>query len=87
MTVTTRAQLEALPEMSVIRDRYGDVGIVQAGMVHYPESEPQTFERTVKKYGPLDVLWTPTPAPLIEVIKANGEAVMIGGRIPPRGRP
>ena len=54
--ITTTTELEALPEKTPIRDRHGDVGIVQAGKVHYPETTPQTFERTIKKYGPLTVL-------------------------------
>ncbi len=54
--ITTTTALEALPEKTPIRDRHGDVGIVQAGKVHYPETARQTFERTIKKYGPLTVL-------------------------------
>lgn len=61
--ITTTAQLEALPEQTPIRDRFGDVGIVQAGKVHYPETAPQTFERTIKKYAPLTVLHVPGQSP------------------------
>lgn len=63
--ITTTTQLETLPEKTPIRDRHGDVGIVQAGKVHYPETTPQTFERTIKKYGPLTIV-SPLPAPTVK---------------------
>lgn len=69
--ITTIPELEALPEQAVIRDRFGDVGIVQAGYVHYPETDPQAFQR-VMKWEPLTVLW-PLPAP---TVKPGRDAVL-----------
>lgn len=54
--VRTAGQLAALPEKTIVRDRFGDVGVVQAGRVHFPETNPQTFARTAKKYAPLEVV-------------------------------
>ena len=61
--ITTTAELEALPEKTPVRDRFGDVGVIQARRVHYPETAPQTFEQTIKKYGPLTALPAPTVKP------------------------
>lgn len=55
-TITTAAELAALPQGSTIRDREGDVGIVRGEHVDYPETALQTFERAAKKYGPFDVV-------------------------------
>lgn len=55
-SLTTVADLAALPEKTPIIDGMGDVGVVQAGKIHYHETSPQSFERAIKKYGPLHLL-------------------------------
>jgi len=64
-TITTEAELAALPERTAVVDRMGDVGTVLSGMLRYPETTPQTFERAAKKYGPFHIVYSP-PVPEIE---------------------
>lgn len=61
-TITTEAELAALPERTAVVDRMGDVGTVLGGMLRYPETTPQSFERAAKKYGPFHIVYSP-PAP------------------------
>jgi len=61
-TITTEAELAALPERTAVVDHMGDVGTVLGGMLRYPETTPQTFERAAKKYGPFHIVYSP-PAP------------------------
>lgn len=63
-TITTEAELAALPERTAVVDRMGDVGTVLGGLLRYPETSPQTFERAAKKYGPFHIVYSP-PVPEI----------------------
>lgn len=76
-TITTEAELAALPERTAVVDRMGDVGTVLGGKLRYPETSPQTFERAAKKYGPFHIVYSP-PVPEIE-IGTTGTATVASG--------
>lgn len=54
--ITTVEGLAALPEKTTVVDRMNDIGVVQAGHVHFPETAPMQFGYAVKHYAPFRVL-------------------------------
>ncbi|MBN8882995.1 MAG: hypothetical protein J0H73_11860 [Salana multivorans] len=71
--ITTPAELDALPDQCVIRDRHGDVGVLIAGMVDYPETAPMTRARAYR-YLPATLLFHPTRDLIAEAVEAEREA-------------
>ncbi|OIH81929.1 hypothetical protein BLJ79_21450 [Arthrobacter sp. UCD-GKA] len=55
-TITTLAQLGALPDGSAFIDTAGDIGIVQCGYVHYPETDSLGLDYVAKRYLPARVI-------------------------------
>jgi hypothetical protein len=59
-TVSTKEEIEALPDEAVIRDSAGDVAEKRGGVWCSYETAPMT-SRQLAKYTPLDVLSEPAP--------------------------
>jgi len=57
-TITTREEVEALPDGSVILDSAGDVANLRDGFWFSYETSPMTHHR-MAKYTPATVLYTP----------------------------
>lgn len=57
-TITTKQEVEALPDGSVIRDGAGDVTEKRGGVWCSYETAPMTG-RQLAKYMPIEVLWEP----------------------------
>lgn len=60
-TITTVEELDMLPDNSVIEDGAGDVGVLLAGNVWYPETAPIPVRKVGKSYLPATVLYEPQP--------------------------
>jgi len=59
-TITTREELEALPQGSIVLDATGDVTRLRGGSWYTYETEPMTHTR-MSRYLPATVLHEPTP--------------------------
>ena len=59
-TITTREELEALPQGSIVLDATGDVTRLRGGSWYTYETEPMTHTR-MSRYLPATVLYEPTP--------------------------
>lgn len=48
--------LQDLPPGTVVEDQHGDVGVVVASRIHYPETAPLNLAYASKHYGPFTIL-------------------------------
>ena len=58
MSRTLRYSLDGIPAGAVVKDRYGDVGILTEDLVLYPETAPLTREYS-ERFGPFEIMHAP----------------------------
>lgn len=57
--LVSEEELNALPDGSVVVDRFGDGGTVRNNTVQYHETAPTSTAYAIKHYGPFTLVWQP----------------------------